>query len=49
MNVDLILSTFNRHAADYLLIGGMNFFMVLPEQERKHDRLRALGYTPSES
>jgi len=28
MNVDLILSTFNRHHADTILIGGMNFFIV---------------------
>lgn len=28
MNVDLILSTLNRHGADYVLIGGMNFFLV---------------------
>ena len=28
MNVDLILSTLNRHTADYILIGGMNFFIV---------------------
>ena len=28
MNVDRILSTFNRHQADYILIGGMNFFLV---------------------
>jgi len=28
MNVDLILSTFNRSDADYILIGGMNFFIV---------------------
>ncbi|MSU64085.1 MAG: hypothetical protein EXS31_17110 [Pedosphaera sp.] len=28
MNVDLILSTFNRHHADCILIGGMNFFIV---------------------
>ena len=28
MNVDLILSTFNRHQVDYILIGGMNFFIV---------------------
>jgi len=28
MNVDLILSTFNRHEAEYILIGGMNFFLV---------------------
>ena len=27
MNVDLILSTFNQHRADYILIGGMNFFL----------------------
>ena len=28
MNVDLILSTFNESGADYILIGGMNFFLV---------------------
>jgi len=28
MNVDLILSAFNRHHAEYILIGGMNFFLV---------------------
>lgn len=28
MNVDLILSTFNEEGADYILIGGMNFFLV---------------------
>jgi len=28
MNVDLILSTFNEAGADYILIGGMNFFLV---------------------
>lgn len=28
MNVDLILSTFRRHEADFVLIGGMNFFLV---------------------
>jgi len=28
MNVDLILSTFNEHGVDYILIGGMNFFIV---------------------
>lgn len=28
MNVDLILSTLNRHGADHVLIGGMNFFLV---------------------
>lgn len=28
MNVDLILSTFNAHNADFILIGGMNFFIV---------------------
>jgi hypothetical protein len=27
VNVDLILSTFNQHHADYILIGGMNFFL----------------------
>jgi hypothetical protein len=27
MNVELILDTFNRHQVDYLLIGGMNFFL----------------------
>lgn len=27
MNVDLILATLNRHAVDYLLIGGMNFLL----------------------
>src|SRR5678815_4764255 len=27
MNVDLILSTFNEAHADYILIGGMNFFL----------------------
>ncbi len=27
MNVDLILSTLNSHHADYILIGGMNFFL----------------------
>jgi hypothetical protein len=50
MNVDLILSTFNRHQAEYILIGGMNFSdelmircqLALPESERKLDRLRLL-------
>ena len=28
MNVDLILSTFNEAGADYILIGGMNFYIV---------------------
>ena len=28
MNVDLILRTFNESGADYILIGGMNFFIV---------------------
>lgn len=28
MNVDLILSTFNEQGTDYVLIGGMNFFLV---------------------
>jgi hypothetical protein len=28
MNVDSILSTFNECGADYILIGGMNFFLV---------------------
>jgi hypothetical protein len=28
MDVDLILSTFNRRQAEYILIGGMNFFIV---------------------
>ena len=28
MNVDLILSTFNRHQADCILIAGMNFFII---------------------
>lgn len=28
MKVDLILSTFGGHRADYVLIGGMNFFLV---------------------
>ena len=28
MNVDLILSVFNKHRADCILIGGMNFFIV---------------------
>ena len=28
MNVDLILSTFNEQGVDYVLIGGMNFFLV---------------------
>lgn len=27
MNVDTILDTLNRHGVDYLLIGGMNFFI----------------------
>lgn len=27
MNIDLILGTFNRHGVDYLLLGGMNFFL----------------------
>jgi hypothetical protein len=27
MNVEKILDTFNRHEVDYLLIGGMNFFL----------------------
>lgn len=27
MNIDLILDTFNRHGVDYLLLGGMNFFL----------------------
>ena len=28
MNVDLILSTFSARGADFILIGGMNFFLV---------------------
>lgn len=28
MNVDFILESFNRSGADYILIGGMNFFIV---------------------
>ncbi len=28
MNVDLVLATFNARSAQYILIGGMNFFIV---------------------
>lgn len=28
MNVDAILAAFNGHGADYILIGGMNFFLA---------------------
>jgi hypothetical protein len=28
MNVDLVLATFNSQSADYILIGGMNFFII---------------------
>jgi hypothetical protein len=27
MNVDMILNTFNKHKAEYILIGGMNFLL----------------------